>query len=472
MTRPASPVLALLAGLLLAGCASLPADRGRGELAARLPAGTTLPDPAQAAPLPELPTGPLGPDDAVALALAASPAVRAILAGLGQAAADRFESGRIHNPRLSLGRLGEERHAGLDVVLSDLLSLPARSRIGAERWQADLAQSAHALQAYAGQVRAAWYRLVAAGQIAGLRAAVADAAGARVELARRFHAAGNISALQLAREEAAATLARTDAARARSERLAARMALAELTGLAGRSNAWRTPERLPLPAGEPPAVAALLAGTAEHRQDLAAARAALAAGERGRRLARRLAWLGEIELGVEREREGDERRSGASIALELPLFHQGQARRARADADLAAADAQVAALQLAVQRQVRTAAERVATRRGIVETYRDALLPQRKAIVEREQERYDFMLIGAFDLIAARQQEYDAWQAWLEAIRDYWLAVVELELAAGRPLPQLHAGTDSAGSADVLAPPDAGGGHDHHHQHQLNGDTP
>lgn len=469
MPRPDSLPLALLACLLLAGCASLPADRGRAELAWRLPPGTALPDPAQATALPPLPDGPLGPDDAVALALTASPAVRTILAELGHAAADRFESGRIHNPRLSLGRLGEERHAGLDLVISDLLSLPARSRIGAERWQADLAQFAHALHAYAGKVRAAWYRLVAAGQIAGLREAIADAAGARVELARRFHAAGNISALRLAREEAAATIALTDAARARSARLAARMELAELTGLAGRSNAWRTPERLPLPAGESPAVGELLAGTADHRQDLAAARAAVAAGERGRKLARRLAWLGEIELGVEREREDGERRSGASIALELPLFQQGQAQRARADAALASAQAQVAGLELAIQRQVRTAAERVATYREIVETYRDALLPQRKAIVEREQERYDFMLIGAFELIAARQQEYDAWQAWLEAIRDYWLAVVELELAVGRPLPQLHDAAESAGSADVLAPP-GGGGHDHHHH--LHGDTP
>ena len=33
------------------------------------------------------------------------------------------------------------------------------------------------------------------------------------------------------------------------------------------------------------------------------------------------------------------------------------------------------------------------------------------------------MLIGAFELIAIKQDEYDTYQGYLEAIGDYWVAV-------------------------------------------------
>ena len=45
------------------------------------------------------------------------------------------------------------------------------------------------------------------------------------------------------------------------------------------------------------------------------------------------------------------------------------------------------------------------------------------------------MLIGAFELIQSKQLEYDSYAAYIEAIRDYWLARTALARAVGRKLP-------------------------------------
>jgi outer membrane protein, heavy metal efflux system len=55
------------------------------------------------------------------------------------------------------------------------------------------------------------------------------------------------------------------------------------------------------------------------------------------------------------------------------------------------------------------------------------------------QERGNAMLEGPFELIRARQREYDVDQAYLEAVRDYWLARVELSRQVGAQLPAAQA---------------------------------
>ncbi len=73
--------------------------------------------------------------------------------------------------------------------------------------------------------------------------------------------------------------------------------------------------------------------------------------------------------------------------------------------------------------------------REIVETHRDALIPQRESVVARSQEQQNYMIIGVFELIQAKRQEYDAYQSYLEAIRDYWVARTDLMRAVGARLP-------------------------------------
>jgi len=74
------------------------------------------------------------------------------------------------------------------------------------------------------------------------------------------------------------------------------------------------------------------------------------------------------------------------------------------------------------------------------------------------------MLVGVFELLLAKQQEFDAYQGYLEAVRDYWLARVDLMRAVGAQLPSDSASTESTvGPEEILhPPPDASMQHMHH----------
>ena len=45
------------------------------------------------------------------------------------------------------------------------------------------------------------------------------------------------------------------------------------------------------------------------------------------------------------------------------------------------------------------------------------------------------MLTGAFDLLMAKQQEFAAYQKYLEAIRDYWIIRADMQRSLGGRLP-------------------------------------
>ena len=86
--------------------------------------------------------------------------------------------------------------------------------------------------------------------------------------------------------------------------------------------------------------------------------------------------------------------------------------------------------------------------REIVDTHRDVLIPQRESVVARSQEQQNYMIIGVFELIQAKRQEYDAYQSYLEAIRDYWLARTDLMRAVGARLPSESAAMGPPGMKD------------------------
>ncbi|MFA5683057.1 MAG: TolC family protein [Lysobacteraceae bacterium] len=468
MRFPALAALSVIC-LCLGACAALPVQQGReqvgeqlaqrqGSAVSQLPGQERL-DEALHARLRE----PLTPDAAVSIAWANSPRVRRALAELDIAAADVFDSRQVRMPSLSWEAIeGGARSLGLGVALGDLIRLPARKRAGQALWRSAVTGTAALLLEEATAVREDYYRYQAAMQVADMRAAAAEAADLSAELARRFHAAGNIDALQLAREEAAASQAQDVLARARIARLETRMALAERLGLAGRTNRWQLPDRLRLPPDDAFDTTQLLARAGDERLDLQSARLTAEARGMSARSAQRLLGIDAAGLELERGRDGAARTNSAKLELDLPLFGQsrGGVVRARARQDLA--ELEVERIELDIERAVRGGVARLDGLREVIALHRDGLIPQREAIVARQQERYNYMLIGVFELLQAKQQEYDAYQGYLEAIRDYWLAHARLMQAVGGRLPEGAAAREAAPSIeDLLHDPDVGGYHHH-----------
>lgn len=492
---PARALPALAFALALAGCASLspqpPADEvsslleSRGAVAVDWSAVGAPADERRA--LSEWLDKPMTLDAALRVAMLQSPSLREEYARLGLARAEVLEAVQLENPRLSMSRLsvdggGHNRTAGLSLPLVDLLVLPARARLAAADYERARLDVAGSVLGIAADVEAAWYAYVAARQVAAMRGAVAEGSAASAELAQRFFDAGNISELQLRQEQAIASEARIDALRARADAGRHRLELNTLLGLSGPAAQWEVSENLPLPVPREDDPAQLVQLARDGNLELLAARqeAQVLADALG--LTRTLRWLGSSEIGYEREEEADGKRlRGPHLSLELPVFNQGQAKMARAQAQLAGALARVQRAELSSENAVRLGAEAVSALREVVALHRDALVPQREDIVARQQERQNFMLIGVFELVQAKVAEYDAYQAYLEAVRDYWLARVELSRAVGQRLPSdADVGALTPAVQDILAPAAAPMDHSRHGakpepepmDHSMHGEKP
>jgi len=473
---PRAIVLAALA--TLDGCASIPHDRGLPEVQALVDqhsggdhSWTNAPanDGQVSEPVQKLLSQPLTADAAVQVALFRNPHIQSEFARVGIAQADVFEASRIGNPTFSLTALhhsGEvtKLDGGLSASFSELLMLPARKRFAAGEYQRVQASISAAIVSLISDTRAAWYDYVGAQQVATMRSAVATAAQVSSDLAAQFYAAGNISALQLKLEQAAATQARLQSVRAHVAARRARSALSALMGLSGSTLDWRADDRLPAPLASDESADALVTLARRQRLDLASAQQEVALRESGLELTQSYHLLGKVDVGVAGERDSDgTKRYGPSLSLQLPIFNQGQGEIARSQALLDQSRAQLKALELEVDNSVRLAADRVGVARTIAEDYRTALVPQREAIVARTQEQQNYMLVGVFELLQAKQQEFDAYQGYLEAVRDYWLARVELARAVGSSLP--NDGTPPAptlGPEQIIDPPAAAMPHVHH----------
>jgi outer membrane protein TolC len=70
----------------------------------------------------------------------------------------------------------------------------------------------------------------------------------------------------------------------------------------------------------------------------------------------------------------------------------------------------------------------------IARHYRDEIVPIRKRISEENLLRYNGMLIGVFELLADARSQIASVNGYIDALRDFWLAQADLEMALiGRP---------------------------------------
>lgn len=473
-----------LACAWLMGCAAIPRERAAADVEdlvrnRGLPSvGWPMEGEAGAdgeARVQELLSGPLTPERSIQLAFLRNSEIRAAYAELGIAQADVLEAIRLVNPTFGYADLQPSGSGGrsqitrsLSVDFADLLLLPARGRFARAEFESAKQRIANTLLELATGVQNAWYEYVGAQQVAAMREAAARAADAAAEFARRSKDAGNLTPRELALQLAAASEARIAAARATAQAIESRTALASQLGLSAREK-WDTPARLPAPLPTDAAEAALVEQALSARFDVAAGRRDVALLEDALGITRRWRLLGKVEVGYERESETDgERLRGPSLSIQLPLFNQGQGAVLRAGSQLEFARARLAALELSTRNDVVLGLDRLTAAREIAERYRTALVPQREAVVGRTLEEQNYMLVGVFELLQAKREELDAYQEYLEAVRDYWLARVELRRAIGGRLPGDEQAPDlTIGVEGVLEPAQA----PPHGQHRMHGSS-
>lgn len=460
--------------LLLAGCttadpsAALPAVQE--QLAARSAPAVSWPQTAGEraaadAAVRELLAAELTPDTAVRVALLNNRGLRATFEELGLSQAGLAAATRLPNPSFEAGvrwpqdaPRGPNVEFGLALPLLESLLLPARKAAARHQLAQTQYRVSHEVLALVAEVRQAALEVQAQQELRARLAVIADVNDAAADFSRRQFEAGNIPQLELGRIQAAAQGTRVELIRADADIRAAREQLNRLLGLASSQTDWKLSAPLPALPGQDQLPDNLEATALESRLDLAALRLQAELAARDFRLKQRTRLLpGDATLGVAAERESHgERLAGPHLEIELPLFDQGQPELARLAAELRQSRDRVEALSADIGSEIRAARDRLAAARQAVEFHQQTLLPQRQALLRETLLHYNAMQISVHELLAAKEQQQLAERQAIEALRDYWLARVELERALGRQLP--------APAAAPPAPP-AEKNHDTPHRH-------
>lgn len=446
------PRLAIAAALVLAGCASTSpapafkdvarATRDRGAPNVRWDQNT-VEDAEATKAIDAVLAKELTVDGAVQVALLASPRLRATFEELSISQADLVQAGLLKNPVFSIGITAwEQEHispnlfATVEQDFLDILTMPMRKRVAATELEATKLEVGDAVLKLAAEVRTAYFTAQAAEQVAMMRRMIHEAAETSAELARRQYEAGNTNDLTLSSELGLASQARLDRKRSEGEALVLREQLNKLMGLWGARTGWKLPGRLPELPPDEVALERLESIAVEKRLDVNAARREFQALDYALSLVKTTRWTGVVNVSVEAGRLRDSRRIsfGPSVALEIPLFDQRQAAVARLEAFKRQAENHLQALAVEARSDVRASKVRLTTARSIVEEYGRGLVPLRENIVKFSQEQYDAMLLGVYQLIQAKQNEFLAYREYIEALRDYWIAKSDLERAIGTRL--------------------------------------
>ena len=442
----------MLLVLLIAGCAQVPKEAGFNDVKDLVGQRVnyniqwnqqTEADLEVEKAIEELLKEELTPEASVQVALLNNPSLQAIYEELGITQAYVVEAGLLENPvifgQARFPNRSEESanyEFGITQNFLNILMQPARKKLSAIRFEQVKLQVADEVIRMIAEVRKSYFSVLGAKQIRDLRDEITLAAGNSFELAQRLHSAGNISDLELATENAHFEQSRLDLANSETALLDAREQLTRLMGLWGSQTNWRLPEQLPdIPAAEIP-LENLESMAIENRLDMAAERKAVEALAQALGITIDWRWVGQIEVGVSRERETDRTWvTGPSLAIELPIFNQRQADIARLEAQLRRSQKRLTAQAIEIRSEVRSLRNRLIMQRNMMDNYRRTVLPLREQIVDLTLKNYNYMLTGAFDLLMAKQQEFEAYQKYLEAIRDYWIIRADMQRSLGGRLP-------------------------------------
>jgi outer membrane protein TolC len=445
------PLVALVA--VLAGCASTSPDRAFDAVAQNTQARTgftprLVKDDADrqqvAAIVAELLRRPIGADEAVRIAVLNNPQLQSTYWEAGIAQADLAQAGRLPNPSFDFKRTREGGETGIERTLTmslvGALTTPLAARLEGKHYQQVKLAVGAEIERQIAATRRAWVEAVAAKQAVDYARQVDKAAEASAELSARMAQAGNASKLDLAREQAFHAESKAAVTRAERDALATRERLARQLGLL--DGQFTLPDRLPdLPAA-PAELRDIEQLALAQRLDVQAARADAESTAAALGLTRTTRFINVLDLGYVRNTGTDTPIGrGYEVTLELPLFDWGGARVARAEAIYMQSVNRVAQVAVDARSEAREAWQGYRTSYELAQHYRDEVIPLRKQISKEVLLRYNGMLASTFELLADAREQAGAVNAYIQALKDFWLANASLEAALGTRVTGTNQGT-------------------------------
>lgn len=391
----------------------------------------------------------LSPDTAVQIALLQNPDLQVTYEALGVAQADMVQAGMLENPVLvAAPRFGVGSISGtnleMDIAqnLLQLATLRSKKKLARTQFHEARLRVSHQVLEIASEVREAYYELVASRHLVSVLRTIEETTSLSSDYATRLHEAGNISDLALARERALYEEARVAREIAEAAGVAPHEQLVRLLGL-DRALRLETSETLPPLPRERVATEGLEGLAISNRLDLQALAKEIDAFEQALSLSRFYRWIPFVEAGVSAEREVEGGWViGPQLALEIPIFDQGQAQVARFESMVRERKRAHEALSLDIRRDVRIHAEALRAAHAVARNYLRTLIPLRERIVRLTHQEYNFMLVGAFELLSAKRDEIESYQHYVEALRGFWTTRARLRGALGGVLPLREPGQE------------------------------
>jgi len=446
LRRNAGWLFALL--VFLSGCTTVSLNAGFAEIGALVEkrnaikifwnGGTEL-DREAAEKVRSLLKGRLTVDESVQIALLNNRDLQAIYSDLGVAQADLVQAGLLSNPVFNAGVFfpvsGGRPDLELNVVMNflDLFYRPLRERVAAAQFEETKLRVTGSVLDFAAQVRAAFYAYQANEQMLEMRQTILQSLMASYEVARRLHEAGNITDLELNRERALAETAKLDLRSTEMAERQSREQLNDLMGIWANDTEWQTDRRLPDIPPEPMPLEGLERTALAQSIDLSNARQRIVVAGEQLGLDRAASLIPESHSGVLGEKDEGAWKVGPVLEFPVPLFDQGQARIGRAVAELRRAQQEYYAMAVRIRSAARALRDQIQGARDRALYYRDIMLPLQERIVNEAQLHYNAMQIGPVQLLRAREQQIETAVAYVEALRDYWLARTDLgQILSGR----------------------------------------
>ena len=378
-------------------------------------------------------------EEAVAIGLTNNRRIQGVYQKLGVAQAGLAQSQLLDNPHIGFAYLGNspgiyklELEAVFNIL--SLFLMPLREALAQEQ----LIQAQHEVVSivltHVFEIQKAYFTTLALQQEYRLLERVVLSSEAAYQMAERMRAAGNITRLELLSRRALVDEDRLALSSASLAVMDSREYLNRLMGLWGKDVNWTVQGDLPsLPENE------LRLEKVEQRSikssvDLALAKSNLRVTARELGITNVTSFIPELGIGAAFEREEDGMwLGGPALALELPIFDPGYAKRSKARAILERQWEAFTATAVEVRSRARQAHRRLLVAREQVQYYEKSFLPLRKEITEQAQRRYNGMYLSVFELLMIKRMEIRASLGYVDVLRNYWLARIDMdEILAGK----------------------------------------
>ena len=385
----------------------------------------------------------LTPASAVQIALVNNPRLQAEMEEIGISRAELVQAGLLRNPEFAASWRFPDRppsaantEYSITGEMHDLVFLPYRKQIAAQNLEQTQLRVADEILALSHEVQTASFTMQAAEQLLNRLKLIVEVNEAALEVAQRQFEAGNITELELANHQAAFAQSRLTVAQTQRELREHRQRLNRLLGLWGNNTDWTISNQLPAIPSDAISNENLEALAVSQRKDLASLKqnADTIASALALKSKTRFSPTG-VQVGVNAERESDKTRIiGPTLALELPIFDQGQGALAQLSAQYRQAQRRLEALAIDIRSEVNAAIDEMIAARDVAQYLGKVLLPLRIKIVNQTLLQYNAMQLSTYELLAAKERELELEREYVEAWRDYWIARANLERAVGGKL--------------------------------------